>query len=324
LHTHKMATQQFLFFAIGLAILMQDIFYIFILFSIFLASLLATKGFYIKILKNNFEIVKYWSRNLPYLWNHQVYESTLYKNEKKAINRKGVSGLKTHRIMFLIARVQLILFIFIIILLWISKKNVSQVNNLSFLFYWAFINYFTVITTTYLPFFKFIGEGFKYLIYGTFPTSFLVTYAAMNLIPNIIVSYFILLILIAIDLFVQVFTLSRQMLNVNSFVDDELKEVIDILKKSKEDKVMCIPVFKAEPIAYLANKKVLWGGHGSGWDRLNEFYPLIRTPIEQLIKKYKIDFLLLDKRFVDFDDLKIGKRFNKIFEGKNYIFAKII
>jgi len=323
LHTHKMATQQFLFFAAGLAILTGKAVYIYLPILIFLVSLIATKGFYIKILRNNIQIVKFWSRNLPYLWKHQVYTSPLYKNKEKAAARLGVSGMKANKIMFFLARAQLLAALFIIIIFWLKGRNVSDIENFSFFFYWVFINYFTVLATTYLPVFKNIGEGFKYLIYGTFPVCLLVPYAIINLVSVRMTAYSILLILLILNISIQIFTLNRQMLNVNSFVDDELKDVIDRLKRSKEDNILCLPVFKAEPIAYFADKKVLWGGHGSGWDRLNEFYPIIRVPIEDLIKKYKITLVMLDKRFVDLVDLKIGQYIERVFEGKNYLLARV-
>lgn len=324
LHTHKMATQQLLFFSIGLTIFTRNINFLYMLCLIFVMAFIVTGGFYLKILRNNIQIVRYWSRNLPYLGRHQVYESPLYKNDKIGLSRMGSSGIKSHKVMSLVAKSQLVLFLAIIILFWVSKRNDLQVRNLSFIFFWVFINYFTVFSTTYLPVLKFIGEGFKYLIYGAFPVSFLVSYAVINLSPNSPAAYSILGALISVNLFIQVFTLSRQFLNTGSYVDDELKEIIGILRGSKEDNVMCIPVYKAEPVAYLAGKKVLWGGHGSGWDTLHDFFPIIRVPLETLMKKYKISFLLLDKRFVDIDDLRINKYINPVFNGRDYILAKVL
>ncbi len=321
LHTHKMATQQLLFFIFGLTILTQNIHFLYILCLIFIISFIITGGFYAKILRNNIQIVRYWVKNLPYLGKHQVYESPLYKNGKSGANRMGVSGIKAHKIMSMVAKSQLLLFLAIIIVFWVSKRNDFHVKNISFIFFWSFINYFTVISTTYLPIFKFIGEGFKYLIYGAFPASFLVSCGIISLSPNPFIAYGILGFLIAVNLFIQVFTLNRQFLNTGSYADDELKNVIGILKESKEDNVMCIPVYKAEPVAYLAGKKVLWGGHGSGWDSLNDFFPVIRVPLEALIKKYKVSFLLLDKRFADIEDLRINEYIKIIFDGKHYTLA---
>jgi len=325
LHTHKMATQQLLFFAAGLSIFYRDWKYIYILGLIFITAIISTRGFYFKILKNNIEIVRFWARNLPYLLKHQVYASSLYKDAGKAGSRMGISGLKMNRFMFLLARGQLLFFFFLVIIIWMKKADIRCVSiNTSFLFYWVFINFFTVIATTYLPFFKFIGEGFKYLIYGTFPVSFLVSLGAIALMPSLMVSYSVLILLAGVCIYLQAFTVSRQLLNVNSYVDDELKEVINILKKSDKDNVMCIPVFKAEPVAYLGGKKVLWGAHGSGWDKMDEFWPVIKVPLEKLIEKYKINFMLIDKRFVDKEDLKIDSLIKEtVHNGQNYILARV-
>lgn len=323
LHTHKMATQQFVFFSIGLSFINRDLTYLYILIFVFIIGLISTKGFYIKILKNNIQIVKFWAKNLPYLLKHQVYTSPLYRDDKKAKEKIGISGLKMHRYMFYFAKAHLLLLLSIVIIFWILKNNIPDFKRIQFLFNWAFINYFTIISTTYFPYFKFIGEGFKYLIYGTFPISFLISYCTLNIIPETTISYAILIILIVSSFYIQIFTLSRQTVNVNSFVDEELKQVIKILRENKEDNIMCIPVFKAEPIAYLAEKKVLWGAHGSGWDKMDEFWPIIKVSIEKLIQKYEITFLLLDKRFVDIYDLKINQHIDEIFNGDYYILSKV-
>jgi hypothetical protein len=323
LHTHKMASQQFLFFAIGFALLTGKISYLFILLAIVITCLAATGGFYLKILKNNIQIVRYWAKNLPYLEKHQVYASPLYKNTEKAKMKTGLSGMKTHKAIFLLAKLQLLLNLFLIVWFWIKCNHIYK-TEFSFFFYWVLINYFTVLATMYLPLLKYIGEGFKYLIYGTFPVSLLVSFAIVNLVPEKLIAYAILLLLVGAGLCIQFFTLRRQMLNTNAYVDDEFKKVMQIIKNSDLDNILCIPVFKSEPLAYFTDKKVLWGGHGSGWNHLNEIYPIIRTPIEDLMKKYTVNLIMLDKRFVDLADLKVEKYIEKIFDGHNYLLARVI
>jgi len=325
LHTHKMATQQFLIMAVGLTVLTHDIKFILLFILVVICSLAATGGFYFKILNNNIQIVKFWSRNIPYAFQHQIYRSDIYRNIKKSNSKIGVSGLKAHKLMSMVARLQLLLSLLIIIYFWVTHSNILYINNLTFFFYWVCINYFTVIATTYFPVFKYIGEGFKYLIFGSFPVSFLLTYGIFSIFSSVpAVAYLIIFILMAMSFCVQFFTLSRQRLNTNAFVDNEFKKVMDILKEDGANNIICLPVSKAEPVAYLSNKKVLWGAHGSGWDNLDEFWPVIKVPIEKLIEKYKIGFILLDKRFVDMGDLKINSYIEKtIFEGVNYLLVRV-
>lgn len=323
LHTHKMASQQFLFFAVGFFVLTGDFFYLYTVVLIFICALILSRGFYLKILKNNIQIVRFWSKNLPYLLKHQVYESPLYRDKDKAA-RVGVSGVKSRKFMFFLARVHLAALILIVIIFWLSKRNDVHIAKLWFFFFWVFINFFTVISTTYLPLLKYIGEGFLYLNYGVFPISLLVAYGCVALIPNKLNAYLLLGVLVVLGFIIQVFTLSRQNKNTSSYVDQELKDIFAMLKNSVKDNVMCLPVSKAEPLAYFTGKKVLWGGHGSGWDALNDFFPIIRVPIDQLIAQYQVSFVLVDKRFIDFDDIKINNMVKVLHNGENYLLAEII
>lgn len=324
LHSHKMGTQQLIFFCAGLFLLFHKFLYIGLLLLIFVSAIVLSRGFYLKILRNNIEIILFWAKNLHFLLKHQVYASSLYKNEEKARQRIGISGLKMNKFMFMFARAQLVIFLVIIAVFYIIHKTSPDFNKTKFLFFWVFTNYFTVLSTTYLPIFKFIGEGFKYLIYGTFPLSFLIAYAFIIVVKPAFAAYLILMFMVFLSVYVQYFTLSRQLLNVNSYVDDELKQVISILKTSNKDNIMCIPVFKAEPIAYLAGKKVLWGAHGSGWNKLDEFWPVIKVPIDNIIQKYAINRILIDKRFVDIGDLKINNHLEKIFDGQFYLLVDVM
>lgn len=323
LHSHKMATQQLAFFCLGLSLLFKTAVYFNFLLLIFLSATVLSGGFYLKILKNNIEIIVFWARNLQHLLKHQIYASFLYNNPEKAKWRIGISGLKMNKYMFLFARLQLAILLCAAAVSYFLLQNMPGFSNLRFLFFWIFINYFTVISTTYFPVFKYIGEGFKYLIFGTFPVSFLVAYGIITLVQPLFLAYLVLVVLVMLSFYVQFFTLSRQLLNTNSYVDDELKKVISILKDSDKDNIMCIPVFKAEPVAYFAGKKVLWGAHGSGWDKLDEFWPIVKVPLEKLIHKYQITQVLVDKRFVDIEDLKIGPYIEPVFNGSFYILASV-
>ena len=79
---------------------------------------------------------------------------------------------------------------------------------------------------------------------------------------------------------------------------------------------MAIPNFSADGLAYFTHKKVCWGGHSSGWDKLEEWFPVLKQPIEYFFDKYQLNFLLIDTEYVNIDYLKL-KNFSLLFyEGK--------
>lgn len=324
LHTHKTSVQQFLFIIAGLTFIYRDIFFIGCLAGIVATAFVITGGFYRKILCNHVQIIRYWSKNLPYLWQHQVYASPLYANAEKARRKKGVAGVKKNKVMYFLARGQLVLSLIIVVVWWLCKSAYPVIPGANFFFYWISINYIAILTTSYLPLFKNIGEGYNYVLYGIFPMSILLACALGVILPDIRAYAAAVSVLVALNLMIQISTLWRQFDNTNSFVDDELKEIIRQLRAAPRDGVMCLPVFKAEPVAYLAQKKVLWGGHGGGWDKLNEFYPLLRTPLEELIRRYGLSYILIDKRFVDFEDTRLHPLVKVLYDGAHYLLAEVV
>jgi hypothetical protein len=50
----------------------------------------------------------------------------------------------------------------------------------------------------------------------------------------------------------------------------------------------------ADYVAYAADKAVLWGGHSGDLRRLEEFFPVVRRPLEHFIERYSLDYLVLD------------------------------
>ena len=93
-------------------------------------------------------------------------------------------------------------------------------------------------------------------------------------------------------------------------------KIISYLKNTSKEGVMAISNFPADAIAYFAGKKVCWGGHSSGWDKLEEWFPVLKQPIEYFFKKYQLNYLLIDTDYVNIDYLKLEKIFLLLNEGK--------
>jgi len=81
---------------------------------------------------------------------------------------------------------------------------------------------------------------------------------------------------------------------------------------------MCLPVEFSDLIAFFTQRKVLWGGHSSDWDRFGEFCPVFRKPIEYFFEKYNLNFLLLEKDFAEVKDLKLTSAFKKVLENNKF------
>ena len=70
----------------------------------------------------------------------------------------------------------------------------------------------------------------------------------------------------------------------------------------------------ADYIAYDANKSVVWGGHSGNLDKFEEFFPVLRQPIEYFFDRYQVDYLVLDLQYTTPDRLGISERVSTIRE----------
>lgn len=314
LFCHKMSTQQLLFAILGLSLITLNSFFIGVFILIFAISLLLGRGYYLNLLKAHFEVVRFWSKNMTLLGAHQVYQSSLYRDEIKASVMKVVKGLRNSRTLYLLEQVKIVCIFFIIIYLYLTSRGSK---NFDLIFYWLVLNYLTVLITSYLPGFKYLGEGYRYLIYGVFPASFLLCYYSFSKLSAPF-SFILLCITLLINVIISGYIIMIQRKNSWSVVDVDLFAIYDVLKQLKGDNVLCFPFSKSDSLTYFTRKRVLFGSHNSGWEKLEPYWPVLKMPIEYFIRQYKINYILVDIRYLDFNDLKLELPFRQIEQKGNY------
>jgi len=317
LMAHKMAAQNLFFIMLGMSLIFLDWRYLAILAGIFLFTLIFSKGFYLKILKAHKEILLFWKKNLNNLGVHQIYDSKIYKKENienrrlfPVFHQKGLKGIIRHLVYIFGYNpwILLIAFVPFSVSLW-------RFDFFNFLFWWVILTYlFVFLTTFFLPM-RFLGEGYKYIKMGIFPLAILI---AVLLFSNLIPIYLFIALLL-LNLFLIFRFVGKATVNVQN---EDLLLIFDFLKNEKKDGIMLLPTHLADAIAYLTNKKVLWGTHGSDgtgrWAKIEEFFPVIQKPIEYFFEKYDLHFLLIDKNYVEPEDLKLNNRFAHLITKANY------
>ena len=316
--THKLATQQAVFIMIAFSAIYFNPLFIFILAGIYFCAVLLSGGFYLKILKGHLEILRFWKKNLSNLYVHPVYRSPLYFNEEKAATMRGCGGIASNAFWLNLAKLQFILLIITIacyaFLNW-QKFTFAETYFLN----WFFINILCIFTITYYQPVKFLGEGQRYFTYGIFPASFLLS----RLIFVNYVSFAIAIFLIIS--FLLIFKIhGEQKKNIMATIDADLDEMVGYIKTLPRDNVMCFPVSYCEYIAYFCRKKTLWGAHGSGYAKLQDFWPILLKPVEYFIQAYGISYCLLNERYVLLDDLKLPVKYKVIKELHQYRLIEFI
>ena len=320
--SHKMTMQQLVFLVIGFTILTQNFLFCLIFALIIGVNFLIGRRFYLGLLRSHVQIIKFWSKNLPFLGLHSVYDSPLYSSRKKSSDAQCVKGLQGSRFLYSLEKIKIAGVFLLAMGLFFSKRYIHS-YTLDIMFYWILINYFTVFSTSYLPGFKNIGEGHKYLSYGIFPLSLFLSYFCFIIISPPY-SYVTLLIILAMNMIVSIYIIKVQAKNSLAQIDKALFYLFETIKNLSEARIMCLPFSKAEAVAYFTRKFVLFGGHSLGWDKLDDFWPIMKKPVEYFVDMYGISHIFIDSRYVNITDLNLKVKYRLMATQGTYILLEII
>ncbi len=323
LHTHKLASQQMLFLFIGFSILYFNLMYLLILAGIYLAAIILSGGFYLNILKGHIAILRFWRKNLPNLFAHQVYQSPLYKNEAKAKDKRGCGGIVNSKLWLNLSKFQFsVIFITILFYAFIYRWNL-KLSEVFFL-NWFIINFLSIVIISYFKPVKFLGEGHRYFMYGIFPSSFLLAQFIFKGSVDINIGIFILLTILIINLLLINKIHNDQKKNILATINTELKAIVEYIKELPKDNIMCFPFSYCEPIAYFCRKKTLWGAHGYGYDNLEQFFPVLLKPVEYFVHLYGISYCLINRDYVSINDMNLTMKYKIIMEKKQYCLLEFV
>lgn len=315
LHTHKLATQQMVFLI--LAFICSGFINFAVLAGIYLTAIFFSGGFYLKIFKGHIAILKFWKKNIFNLYAHQIYRSPIYRNKEKEQTKRGCQGVASNKIWYFLAKLQFLFAIILVIYSYFRNRPYFVLSDYFFVT-WFIVNCITIILTTYIKPLKFLGEGYRYYMYGIFPSSYLISRfgSGSGYNPSLVFIFIIL----AINMALIVKIHNDQKKNILACLDADLKEMGAHIKELPKDNIMCFPAVYCEFIAYFCRKKTLWGGHGYCYDKLQDFFPVLLKPVEYFIEAFKISYCLINTAYVSLDDLFLKINFKIIKQvGKYYL-----
>lgn len=318
LNTHKLATQQLVILYVGFSLIYWNLSFACILAAIFVVAFLLSGGFYRKVMMSHIQILKFWKKNLPFLFAHQVYQSPLYTNQDKAITKRGTKGIASRKLWFLLAKIQFVL-IFSAVALYALNNKKNLISQDVFLLNWLLLNFITIATITYLPLIKFFGEGQRYFMYGIFPCALLLAKFIFLRDIDLYIRALFLLAIVAINLLLIYKIHSDQKANMLAVIDPDFSRILNYIKQLPRDNIMCLPYAHCEAIAYFCRKKTLWGAHSYLDEKIESFFPVLLKPVEYFISFYKLSYCLVNKDFVSLDDLHINIKYKIILEEGRYV-----
>lgn len=326
--THKMATQAIFFLLFSLSIVDFNPHYPILLFTIPLFTLISSKGFYWKILKGHYDILKFWHRNWRNLWAHQIYDSAVYSDgqEKKIIEKSHRDTLRdilgnTRQALNTLSSNP---FIYALFYLLIFHHNLLNQDFL-FLTWWAVSVFILGVLTSTWPKLRFLGEGYKYIKYSVFPVSIVVGTNLLFLVRSDI-SYFALLIFLLIIALGKIFLRHYPMISsargAIGVVNSNFRHIINFVKRNRLDRILCLPVDLCDMLVYYCRVKVLWGTHHYNFNSaVQPFWPILEKPIEHFMEEYDLKVIVTDDKYVDFEQLKVPDIKEIYCRGRYHIYS---
>lgn len=322
--SHRFALQSFLFISLFFTIVDKSTIYIVSLIIGFFLTTTLTKGYYLRVAKGHLSNIYFWIINYKYRFAHQIY------GNKKQLKKDWVG-----KIYFLLSYLSPIFIIAInfwivsaFIYAFLVFKNIFPVINNIYYKMSLWVIFFYIVGALVLKIKRLIpiGEGQRYMEMSTVPASILSAFIFTYFYKIYgIFAVYVFITLIAINLGMIVFIQFKGIISdKNRSLTDDLINVFKFINKlPNTPRIMCIPHQITTMTVYNTKADVLVNADNSGLMKITDFYPILKVPIMELSKKYKLDYLILRENFAKLNEIKL-KNPKVIFKSGDILLIKLL
>lgn len=321
--THKLSIQGIVPILMLLSIMYKTAVPLILFIVSVLVVYILTGGFYKKILRGHIDILKFWRRNLHNLGAHQWYDSSLYAKPHTStlMYKKGITGIL--KLVKIIGGYNPLIILLVLIIFLDPRFVFTNTTFARFCFLWITGIYAVVCVTVFIPMLRFLGEGWKYIKYAVFPSSvFIALWCVMRLYT--MTWYTVSLIgcfaIISSGMSIVLIVRMRKSLTMGQ-INQSFMEMLEFIRENNIDRIMCVPTHLCDAVVYYCDKKVLWGTHNSNYETVEEFFPVIKKPVEYFIQTYQLQAVLINKNYFSLD---IFKNNNVLYQSGEYILYNAI
>ncbi len=319
-YTHKLTVQLLWFLAPFLALVYADAAWLVPLALSYAVAFLVAPPLFIKIVRAHADIVRFWARHWRHVGAHQVRDSPIYGTAKRGSGFHGEGSvrdlLRQARWLF---QYNPWIVIVLAVVFWADALSWTD----EFCAWWVAGTYVWAALTMFVPAFKGLGEGTKYVKLALPPSLVLTASAIVSVPAEVVWPLVVACFLLQALLFARIVrALRRNDDAVLGGVSSELSSLIEVIRREANARVLCLPIQLSERVAFEADKPVLWGAHGYGFDRLEPFFPVLREPISYFVSHYGLTHLLLDRRYAPLEALGLSPRADSVEHG-DYILARL-
>jgi hypothetical protein len=257
-------------------------------------AIVLSGGYYLRVINNHLQAARFWFRNVQYTRAHQVEDSPVFG--RRAASAAGGGGLYRSRVALGIRVLGENPFI-LAMLVAPTPDNIWAVH----MYWWAVAILVWAVLTTFGGPLRILGPGFHYMKTSVFPTAYTLA-VAVNIQEGAvsIVGLTVLVSIIASFAALAYFyrMMAGRQTEHTAQTPPDLAEAAAHLRSLPGKRVLVLPSMYADFVAYNADKSVVWGGHSGDLRKFEEFFPVLRKPLDYFVERYDVDYLILDLAYV--------------------------
>ena len=300
-NTHTSTTIAFLVSAASLSVVFGEWRFLIAGLAGLPVAIVISGGYYLRVIGNHLHAARFWMRNVQYTRAHQVEDSPLFGGRKRT--QGWARGL--YRSWLSLGSRVLGENPFILPMLVTPIPNNIWAAHM---YWWAVAILVWSLLTTFGGPLRILGPGFHYMKTSVFPTAYALS-VTVNIQEGALSAVGLALVISLIASFAALAYFYRLMAGRQTEhtaqTPPDLAEAASYLRRLPGKHVLVLPSMYADFVAFNADKAVVWGGHSGDLSKFEEFYPVMRKPLDYFVEHYAVDYVVLDRAYVRPEQLGI-------------------
>jgi hypothetical protein len=264
-------------------------------------AIVLSGGYYLRVIRNHLYAARFWMHNVRYTRAHQVQDSPLFTTPSGGGNAaRGLYGSWLPLVTRVLGENPFIL----AMLVTPVPENVWAAH----MYWWAVAILVWSLLTTFGGPLRILGPGFHYMKMSVFPSAYVLA-VTVNIQEGAISAVGLALVISIIASFAALAYFYRMMARRETEhtaqTPPDLAEAAAYLRRLPGKRVLVLPTMYADFVSYSAQKAVVWGGHSGNLSKFEEFFPVLRKPLNYFVEQYSVDYLVLDQAYVRPEELGV-------------------
>jgi len=317
---HRMSTQFLLMLTLLISIVTFQFSLLFYFLVGVLIAVIVSKGFYLRVARNHFSILKFWWQN-----QHNRFANMLTGQVAKS-SLKNILWIFVKRLFSRNPYLFLVLPFLITMPFSVLPEIIVYVLKLT-----IFLALVLAVLTTFIPFLVFLGDGYRYIGLISFQIAILtgiqilmVIQAKIGFIPLIF-----LIISITVSSLVILIWIRRvayqQDNGVTFSFNESFQKIIHYLEENGSFyHFMSVPPVTDDAVAYFSKKaKVAFHDNGVALLKSADYFPVIKN-LKETVKSLKVDYCLFHRSVLAESSFELLAGLGELlYRDSRYLFYKI-